>query len=361
MVDTKFWQGKSVLLTGHTGFKGSWLALWLTQLGAHVHGYALAPSEPKSLFDEARIEPLINSHIGDIRDALQLKEYISQHKPDVIFHLAAQPIVRESFSNPVLTFDTNVMGTINVLEAARKVESVQAMVIVTSDKCYDNKEWHWGYRETEALGGHDPYSASKACAELAVQSYRLSFMGDKGTDTNHCSIATARAGNVIGGGDWAADRLIPDIIESINTNNNIVLRYPNAIRPWQHVLEPLAGYLMLAEQLTNEGETFAEAWNFGPLDNDARPVSWITEQLTHLFGSSTSWQKDAEAQPHEAQHLKLDCSKARDRLGWSPVWDLSECLAEIVVWHQAHRGKQDMQQVSVDTINRFTAALSTRL
>ncbi|ASJ75311.1 CDP-glucose 4,6-dehydratase [Granulosicoccus antarcticus IMCC3135] len=353
-MNTTFWKGRRVLLTGHTGFKGSWLALWLNSMGANVHGYALAPDTDPSLYELARIDDLVESCIGDIRDRDSLEAAVQAAQPEIVLHLAAQPLVRESFKDPVTTFDTNVMGTINVLEAVRRCESVKAVLVVTTDKCYQNREWDWGYRENEALGGHDPYSASKACTELVAQSWRLSFMGATGEDARHCAVATARAGNVIGGGDWAKDRLIPDLLNSIANNKDVVLRNPNAIRPWQHVLEPLAGYLMLAEKLYTEGEPWTQAWNFGPHDADARSVSWIVEQLIRECESSAGWQLESAAQPHEAQHLKLDCSKARQQLGWNPVWNLEHCLKEIARWHSAWKDGADMQQESLETIQRFS-------
>lgn len=249
------------------------------------------------------------------------------------------------------------MGTVNVLEAARKSESTKAVVVITTDKCYENKEWNWGYRENEALGGHDPYSASKACAELIAQSWRLSFMGESGNDFRPIAVATARAGNVIGGGDWSPDRLIPTILDSIVANKNIVLRHPTAIRPWQHVLEPLAGYLLLAQKLFNVGAPWSEAWNFGPMDSDAKPVNWITDKLIENFGSTVQWEQDPDVQLHEAGQLKLDCSKARDVLGWSPAWNLTQCLEEIVRWHQAHQQGVNMQSECVGTIERYNKAL----
>lgn len=352
-MNNAFWNGRRVMLTGHTGFKGSWLALWLTSLGAKVYGYALAPDTAPCLYELARIDDLLDSTIGDIRNRETLERAMQNAQPEIVFHLAAQPLVRESFKDPITTFDTNVMGTINVLEAVRHCESVKAVVVITTDKCYLNREWDWGYRENEALGGHDPYSASKACTELVAQSWRLSFMGQGGEDAWRCALATARAGNVIGGGDWAKDRLVPDLLNSIANDQALVLRNPNAIRPWQHVLEPLAGYLMLAEKLFGEGDKWAEAWNFGPHDADARSVSWIVEQLIRECNSTTRWQQETSAQPHEAQHLKLDCSKARQRLGWNPVWGLDVCLKEIAAWHSAWAAGDDMQQFSLDTISRY--------
>jgi CDP-glucose 4,6-dehydratase len=352
-VNSAFWTGKRVLVTGHTGFKGSWLSLWLSLLGADVHGFALAPDTDPSLYQLARIDELICSNLADIRHQEAVSNVMQRVQPDIMLHLAAQPLVRESFRDPVTTFQTNVMGTVHVLEAVRQCESVKAVVVVTSDKCYLNREWDWGYRENESLGGHDPYSASKACSELVAQSWRLSFMGTQGEDARRCAVATARAGNVIGGGDWATDRLIPDLLHSIASNQDVVLRNPWAIRPWQHVLEPLAGYLLLAQRLYSDGESYAQAWNFGPHDADARSVSWIVEHLIRQCNSTASWQQDTRAQPHEAQHLKLDCSKARQHLGWHPVWNLETCLKEIASWHTAWTAGEDMQEVSRDTIKRY--------
>jgi len=331
--NSSFWHGKSVLVTGHTGFKGSWLSLWLNKLGCTVHGYALAPDTTPSLFKEARVGDLVNSRIADIRDAEQLNTFVREVRPDIVFHLAAQPLVRASFQDPAYTMDTNVMGTVNLLNAVRQCDSVGATVVITSDKCYQNNEWAWGYRENEPLGGHDPYSASKACAELIVQSWRLSFMGENGEDSRQCPLASARAGNVIGGGDWSEDRLVPDILNSVAASKDVVLRNPNAVRPWQHVLEPLNGYMLLAEKLFLEGQQWAQAWNFGPHDTDAKPVSWIADHLIKSLKSASKWSHDASNQPHEAQALKLDCSKAMQTLGWSPAWSLSECIENIAQWH----------------------------
>lgn len=357
-MDASFWQNKRVFVTGHTGFKGSWLSLWLNQLGADVHGYALEADTSPSLFKLAKLDDLTHSTIADIKNADKLTAVMQQVKPDIVFHLAAQPLVRESFTNPTETFATNVMGTVNVLEACRQCESVVAALMVTTDKCYENKEWQWGYRENEALGGHDPYSASKACTELVTQSWRLSFMGKNGEDKRRCHIATARAGNVIGGGDWAKDRLIPDLLNAIANNEDVVLRNPKAIRPWQHVLEPLSGYLMLAEKLYSEGDGWAQAWNFGPHDSDAREVSWIAQCLIDACDSSSTWQLDKLHQPHEAQQLKLDCSKARQQLGWQPVWDLNSCIEQIAAWHMAWKTGGDVRTICVDTIKAYQNAAS---
>lgn len=360
MPDATFWLGKRVLVTGHTGFKGSWLSMWLNAMGAEVYGYALAPSTTPNLHDLAGLADHTDSTIADINDAAALSRHMAAVKPEVVFHLAAQALVRESFQAPVNTIQTNVIGTLNVLEAIRQCPEVKAAVMVTSDKCYQNNEWLWGYRENEALGGHDPYSASKACAELLVQAWRLSFMQPGGTAHQRCAMASARAGNVIGGGDWSAGRLVPDVLDCATQAKTIVLRYPNAIRPWQHVLEPLAGYLMLAEKLTQEGHTWAEAWNFGPHERDARPVSTLVETLLQRLNSDSQWVVEAEAQPHEAQQLKLDCAKANQMLGWSPVWTLDDALGEIATWHQAYLQQDDMHRVSLETIQRYVNAIDNQ-
>jgi len=296
-MNTSFWNGKNVLVTGHTGFKGGWLSLWLDMAGANVYGYALEPSTKPSLYKVASIENHVTSTIGDIRDRALLADTIKSIKPDIVLHLAAQPLVRESYDDPLTTLETNVMGTAYLLDCLRTCESVKAIVVITSDKCYLNKEWLWSYREDESLGGHDPYSASKACTELIAQSWQQSFL--QNSDAN-CSIATARAGNVIGGGDWSKDRLIPDILSSLNNNEPVILRNPEAVRPWQHVLEPLAGYLLLAEKLFTEGQDFAQAWNFGPHESDTKTVQWIVESLIQKGGDKGSWKLEGEPQPHEA-------------------------------------------------------------
>ena len=352
-MDKQFWAGKRVYLTGHTGFKGGWLAVWLTSLGATVKGYSLdAPTNP-SLFVCAEIGDLIESEIGDIRDVNTLTQSMKAFKPDIVFHLAAQPLVRLSYDEPVETFSTNVMGTVHLLESVRSLPSVRAVVVVTSDKCYENKEWHWGYREDEPMGGYDTYSASKGCAELVTNSYRQSFFNARAKDETACYIATARAGNVIGGGDWAADRLVPDILRSLQSNNPVVIRNPNAIRPWQHVLEPLAGYMKLAQLLCEQGEAFAQAWNFGPPELDAKTVEWIVEELVHQWGSG-SWELEAGYQPHEANYLKLDCSKAREKLRWQPVWNPAEALAVTVNWHKAWLDDSNMLEQCQRDIERYT-------
>ena len=341
-----FWKDKSVFLTGHTGFKGGWLALWLMNAGARVHGYALQPPTEPSLFTVARVREGLASHtIGDIRDAVQLREALEKAAPDIVLHLAAQSLVRTSYHDPVDTYAVNVMGTVHLLEAVRSVESVRALVNVTTDKCYENKEWTWGYRESEPMGGRDPYSSSKGCAELVTAAYRDSFLAAAGV-----AVATARAGNVIGGGDWAADRLLPDFFRAAQAGRVLDVRFPDATRPWQHVLEPLSGYLELAEQLVGNGQAAAHAWNFGPGEEDARPVQWLLSRLTAEM-PGTSWRHLGGEHLHEAGYLKLDSSKARQLLGWRPRWSLAEALTKTVEWHQAWVAGHDMRSVCLQQID----------
>lgn len=354
--DPGFWHGRRVLVTGHTGFKGSWLCLWLQALGARVHGLALPPATDPALYTVARVdEGMASSTLGDIRDAALVARTVAAVQPEVLLHLAAQPLVRQSYADPVQTYATNVMGTVHLLEAVRRLDRPCAVVNVTTDKCYENREWLWGYREDEALGGHDPYSSSKACAELVTSAYRRSFLAAGGT-----ALATARAGNVIGGGDWSPDRLVPDVLRSFERGEPVALRHPRAVRPWQHVLEPLSGYLVLAERLATQGQAFAEAWNFGPGEDDAQPVQALVEQLAALWGGSARWQIDGAAHPHEAHALKLDSAKARTRLGWRPHWRLAQSLQAIVAWHQAWQGGADMRRVTLQQIHehhRLAAAI----
>lgn len=346
-----FWRGKRVFLTGHTGFKGGWLSLWLQSLGAEVHGYALSPPTTPNLFTLARVaDGMAGSVIADIRDAEAVRAAMQAAQAEIVFHLAAQPLVRYSYQQPVETYAVNVMGTVNVLEAVRATPSVRAVVNVTTDKCYENREWLWGYREDEAMGGFDPYSSSKGCAELVTAAYRRSFLASAGV-----ALASARAGNVIGGGDWAEDRLIPDILRALEAGRPVVIRNPDAVRPWQHVLEPLAGYLMLAEKLYQEGSGYAEGWNFGPGDHDTQTVQWIVERLIALWGQGASWQRDVGAQPHEAHLLKLDCSKARARLNWQPRWSLAEALVRIVAWQLAQQQGQDLRALTLAQIAAYSA------
>jgi CDP-glucose 4,6-dehydratase len=337
VVNPLFWKGKRVLLTGHTGFKGSWLSLWLQSMDAQVLGYALIPPTNPSLFEVAVVGEGMTSIIADIRDLPKLRAVFAEHKPEIVFHMAAQPLVRYSYIEPVETYSTNVMGTVNVLEAVRGTGSVKAVVNITSDKCYENREWAWGYRENEAMGGYDPYSNSKGCAELVTAAYRNSYFHPDKYKEHGVALASGRAGNVIGGGDWAEDRLIPDIMRAITQGKPVNIRNPHAIRPWQHVLEPLSGYLLLAQKLYEEGASYAEGWNFGPNNEDAKPVQWIVEGLTKSWGEDASWVLDGGDHPHEAHYLKLDCSKAKMRLCWQPRWHLDETLGKIVTWHKAYQ------------------------
>lgn len=362
-MNSDFWRGKRVFVTGHTGFKGSWLCLWLQSLGAEVHGYALAPLTDPNLFSVACIgERMPNSTIADIREAETIAAAIQAARPDVVFHLAAQPLVRYSYAEPVETYAVNVMGTINLLEAIRVTPGVRAVVIVTSDKCYENREWNWGYREDDLLGGHDPYSSSKACAELVTAAYRRSFFGQ-----SDVALASARAGNVIGGGDWADDRLIPDSLRAFDAGAVLRIRSPHAIRPWQHVLEPLSGYILLAERLCNpvDGDAganlhaFAGPWNFGPADEDARPVRWIVERLTAAIPGAT-WTFDPAPQLHEASCLKLDTSKARTKLEWWPRWPLSTALDKVLEWHAAWRRGADMRRTTLAQISEYERSSTER-
>lgn len=351
-----FWRGKRVLLTGHTGFKGSWMSLWLQSLGADVTGYALRPSTNPNLFETADVAKGMRSIMSDVRDLDRLVEVLSEHQPQIIFHMAAQPLVRYSFDHPVETFATNVMGTVNVLEAARNASGLRVVVNVTSDKCYENREWAWGYRENDPMGGYDPYSSSKGCAELVTAAYRRSYFSVSGSDRPGVALASARAGNVIGGGDWAEDRLIPDFMRSIISGKPVIIRNPKAIRPWQHVLESLHGYLRLAEHLWMHGPEYAEAWNFGPNDEDAKPVEWIVEHLARLWGEGAQWQLDDCQQPHEAKYLKLDISKSRMLLAWNPRWTLEDALVHVVEWYRAWHGGQNMRGICLQQINAYGAA-----
>lgn len=350
-----FWYGKNVLVTGHTGFKGGWLCLWLQHCGAKVTGFALPPPTQPSLFEQAHIADNMNSIIGDIRDLSAVKNIMRQVQPDIVFHLAAQPLVRYSYQEPVETYATNVMGTLHVLESIRSIDSVRAAVMITTDKCYENKEWHWGYRENEPLGGHDPYSSSKACAEILIASYRQSYFPNHLYQEHKTAIASARAGNVIGGGDWAMDRLIPDILRAIMQGEPVHIRNPNAIRPWQHVLEPLAGYLLLAEKLYQEGVDYAQAWNFASHAEDAKPVQWIVEKMLASWGENAGWSIEAGEHPHEAHYLKLDCSKAHAELKWFPRWNLETALEKIVAWHQAQMNNANMQTFSLAQIQDYVS------
>lgn len=354
-----FWQDKRVFITGHTGFKGSWLSLWLQMLGADLTGYALEPPTQPSLFERARLAEGMASITADVRDLAALQNAMGAQQPDVVFHLAAQPLVRRSYQEPIETVSTNVLGAAHLLEAVRHTPSVRAVVMITSDKCYENKEWLWGYRENDDLGGHDPYSASKACAELVIATYRNSFFPPQKLEEHGVAVASTRAGNVIGGGDWAKDRLVPDIMQAVMQGEPVVIRSPRATRPWQHVLEPLNGYLTLAEHLWQEGSAYAEAWNFGPNDADVKPVSWIVDYITRRWGEGASWRLDQEEQPHENTLLKLDCSKAKARLGWQPKLDLATALDWIVAWFQGYQHEEDMRALSEEQIRRFAQREAT--
>jgi len=354
MVDLNIYKGKKVFLTGHTGFKGSWLCLLLNHLGAKVYGYALQPPTQPSLYEIAKIDELVTSYIADVRDYQTLLKTLSEVQPDIVIHLAAQPLVRDSYKNPVDTYAINVMGTVHLLEAIRHTPSVRAVINVTTDKCYENKEWLWGYRENEPMGGYDPYSNSKGCSELLTASFRNSFFNPKEYGKTHqVALASARAGNVIGGGDWAEDRLIPDFIRAIQHREKVVIRSPHAIRPWQHVLEPLSGYLLLASKLFTANCEYAEGWNFGPDDSDAKPVEWIINTICNLWGESASYVLDKNPQPHEATYLKLDCSKAKTRLGWAPKWNIETTLSKIVDWTKACYRGENMRSVCESQIEQY--------
>jgi CDP-glucose 4,6-dehydratase len=345
----EFWKDKKVFITGHTGFKGSWLALWLNKLGAELKGYALPPNTEHSLFDIAGISELIDHQVGDVRNFKKLKKSILEFSPEIIIHLAAQPLVRKSYQDPIYTYETNVMGTVHLLEASRACSSIKAIVNVTSDKCYENNEWLWGYREFEPMGGYDPYSNSKGCSELVTSAFRRSFFG---TDSG-ILLASARAGNVIGGGDWSEDRLVSDALRAFEKKIPLVVRNPSATRPWQHVLEPISGYLTLAENLFLSKREYAEGWNFGPKDEDARPVSDILDFLVDHWPEEASWVKDENEQPHEAQLLKLDISKAQTRLRWQPRWELNKTLHSIIDWHKSWLEGADMREITYAQIKNY--------
>lgn len=348
-VTPEFWKNKRVFLTGHTGFKGSWLSLWLQDMGATVKGYALKPYTSPNLFSVANVAEHMDSEIGDIRNLEAISKSMSRFNPDILIHMAAQPLVRQSYKDPVETYSTNVMGSVNVYEAARQCPNLKAIVSITTDKCYENREWEWGYRENEPMGGHDPYSSSKGCAELVTSAYRRSFFSTQNT----ASLASARAGNVIGGGDWADDRLIPDILRAFEEKQPVIIRNPLATRPWQHVLEPLSGYLVLAEALYHEGDAFAEAWNFGPKDEDCKPVNWILDRMVTKWGDGASWKLDQNNNPHEAGFLKLDCSKAGSRLKWQPQWHLENALDMIIDWQKAFLNKENIKEKCLTEIHHY--------
>lgn len=352
-MNTKFWAGRKVLITGHTGFKGAWLSLWLQRKAADTIGYSLPPPTKPSLFEVARVAEGMTSIQGDTRDLEYLKSVITKHRPEIIIHMAAQALIRQSYNDPIETYSTNVMGTVNVLEAVRQCESVRVVVCITSDKCYENKEWVWGYRENERMGGRDPYSSSKGCAELVIAAYRNSYFPPETYQRHGVAVASTRAGNVIGGGDWAQDRLIPDILKALMEDRPVIIRNPIATRPWQYVLEPLSGYLALAEQLWTRGPEFAQSWNFGPSEVEGKPVSWVVQCLTKLWGDNARWELDSAQHPHEDTYLKLDCSKANRLLGWSLRLPLPTALEWIVEWYQGYGQNKNMRQLTEAQIVRY--------
>lgn len=360
MINRSFWKDRRVFVTGHTGFKGSWLSLWLNALGADVTGYALSPPTQPSLFEQAGVSRLVKSTFADIRDFSRLKSALSECRPEVIIHLAAQSVVRRGYEDPIETYSSNVMGTVHLLESLRQLGRPCVVVIVTSDKCYENHEWAWGYRENDRLGGNDPYSNSKGCAELVTAAYCKSYFHAAGPARFRTSVGTARAGNVIGGGDWTSDQLIPDLMRSFLSRRPCPIRSPSAIRPWQFVLEPLCGYLMLAERLGDDPVRFGAAWNFGPAEGDAKPVSWVADRLTELWGNGAAWYNDSGVHPKETRYLKLDASKARCDLGWEPVVPLVEALDWIVEWYRAFEAGADLERLTQEQISGYEILLTSR-
>lgn len=349
VIQKAFWKNRKVFITGHTGFKGGWLTFWLKSLKAEVTGYSLEPNTAPAIFYVANIKDALKENIvGDIRDLSRLTNCLKKAEPTIVIHMAAQALVRDSYIDPVHTYSTNVMGTVNLLEAVRKTKSVKAVLNITSDKCYENKEWLWGYRENEPMGGHDPYSSSKGCGELISSAYLKSFFQQAGT-----AIATARAGNVIGGGDWAKDRIVPDAIRAFIDRRPLVIRNPNAVRPWQHVLEPLSGYLILCQHLITKPNEYSGGWNFGPDADDAKPVSALADCLTHNWGEHTKWGYSDGDYPHEARYLKLDCSKAKTKLQWFPKWRLQKAIHETVLWYKAYERGENMHEFTMNQIKKY--------
>ena len=359
MVSRTFWKGRNVFLTGHTGFKGSWLTLWLRSLGANVTGYALHPPTQPNLYEQARVSDSVQSVCGDVRDFARLKSALAMAEPDVVIHMAAQSVVRWGYEDPIQTYSTNVMGTVHVFDAIRQLKRPCVIVNVTSDKCYANREWIWGYREDEPMGGHDPYSNSKGCAELVTSAYRDSFFSPELLDQHGIALGSARAGNAIGGGDWTADQLIPDLMRAFLAGQSCLIRNPAATRPWQFVLEPLGGYLMLAERLANGGSDYAAAWNFGPAEADTKQVAWIADDLVRRWGGKAAWTTDSTVHPHEAHALKLDASKARMSLGWRPLLPLDQALGWIVAWYRAFQSGADLRRVTEEQIERYEELTGT--
>lgn len=355
-VEAGFWRGRRVLVTGHTGFKGGWLSLWLQEMGAQVSGLSRGAPTTPSLYEIAAVREGMEAEVeADIRDFAAVAGGVRRFQPDIVIHMAAQPLVRLSFSEPRETFETNVMGTVNVLEAVRGAPSVRVVVVVTSDKCYENRGWEWGYREDEPMGGHDPYSSSKGAAEIITAAYRRSFFSDPGGP----AVASARAGNVIGGGDWAPERLIPDVVRAALEGETLHIRNPAAVRPWQHVISPLSGYLLLAQSLWRSPE-LAGGWNFGPEEDDARPVSWIVEQMRKRWAGKPRWEADPGPHPHEAAYLKLDSSRARLQLGWRPLVPLDAALVSIVEWHEALVAGAAMRELTLRQLRDLPHRLAWR-
>ena len=350
-----FWRGKRVFITGHTGFKGSWLALWLIQCGAKVVGYALNPPSTPNLYEAANLAKDLISIKNDIRDLDSLVQTMEKYTPEIVFHLAAQSLVRKSYADPVETYMTNVMGTVNLLEAVRRTKSVRVVINVTSDKCYQNQEWVWGYRENDPMGGYDPYSSSKGCSELITAAYCNSFFQTTNKTNHSVALASVRAGNVIGGGDWAMDRLVPDTITAFINNEAVAIRSPHAIRPWQHVLEPLSGYMLLAEKLWENGAEYVGGWNFGPKDEESLAVVQIVEEMAQLWGSGAQWHIQPGEHPHEAHYLKLDCSKAHTKIGWKTRWDIHAGLAATVTWYREFAKNANARELCLRQINQFMA------
>ncbi|MBT8763354.1 CDP-glucose 4,6-dehydratase [Desulfohalobiaceae bacterium Ax17] len=358
-----FYKGRRVFITGHTGFKGSWLCLWLHKLGAEVVGYALDPPTDPSLFELCGVDKLVHSIISDVRDLKALKLAISEARPEIVIHMAAQPLVRDSYANPVETYEINVMGTVNLLEAVRTCPEIRAVVNITTDKCYENREWNWGYRENEPLGGYDPYSSSKACSELVTSAYRDSFFNLEKFAVHGVALASARAGNVIGGGDWGKDRLLPDCFRSLLSGRKILIRNPEAIRPWQHVLEPLSGYLLLAKRLYEKGPLYVGAWNYGPFDDDAKQVEWLVQRICDKWGDSAGYEVTHGNHSHEAHYLKLDCSKAKAVLDWHPCWRLETAIDKVMEWYKAYGAGENIEglrNICFQQIEEYLALRSKR-
>jgi len=352
-LNRSFWKGRRVFLTGHTGFKGSWLSLWLNALEANVTGYALEPPTAPNLFEQAGISGIMKSVCADTRDFKRLKSVIAECQPEVVIHMAAQSVVRRGYEDPIETYSSNVLGTVHLLEALRQLKQPCVAVNITSDKCYENKEWDWGYRETDALGGHDPYSSSKACAEMVTAAFCGSYFGADASGRFRTAVATARAGNVIGGGDWTRDQLIPDIMRSFLDRKSCPIRNPSATRPWQFVLEPLRGYLLLAEHLSLDAARFRAPCNFGPEETDVQPVSWIADRLANAWGDGANWEHDGTPQPHEAHYLKLDASRAKAELGWRPVLPLSQALDWSVEWYRTFQSSGNIERLTRSQIERY--------